>query len=534
MRGVAVVARALVTAALGLALGTATPDAAHALNIGGPGVSPADFRITAFATGLNFPYGMQLLSDGSLLVATSRPVDPNNPSFFNSVGELIRLLDTNGDGVADSSSIALSGLPGVLTGLGVAGNLVFVTSSAFGQERISVLRMGATPADPFSFIGALTFTFPPNWEHTTYGLAVRPTPAQAGSWDLFFNVGSDGNNTQSAATVPLAGLTSGTLEGASIYKVTVTDTGNAVSVAGLTRIASGLRNAAGMAFHPVSRDFYFADNGIDGLTDPDEPLSVDEMNVIAAGAIGGTVEDFGFPENYTQYRTGSVVGGAGIQPIATFQPILSPNGAESEGPVQIAVAPRYFPAAVNNGIFVGFHGKFDGAEADNEENALVYLDLGTGQYFHFISSTEPGIGHPDGLVATDDSLFIADLSSTGFLEGVGTGVIYQIRALSTLTPVLTVSPTSVAAGDTVTATWSGIAAPTPTDWIGLYAVGTADGAYLAWVYVSCSHTPAVAQASGSCALPIPGSVTPGTYELRLFAADGFAHLATGNSFRVTP
>src|SRR3989441_8645739 len=126
MRGGAVVARALVTAALGLALGTATPDAAHALNIGGPGVSPADFRITAFATGLNFPYGMQLLSDGSLLVATSRPVDPNNPSFFNSVGELIRLLDTNGDGVADSSSIALSGLPGVLTGLGVAGNLVFV------------------------------------------------------------------------------------------------------------------------------------------------------------------------------------------------------------------------------------------------------------------------------------------------------------------------------------------------------------------------------------------------------------------------
>src|SRR2546425_11126871 len=107
---------------------------------------------------------------------------------------------------------------------------------------------------------------------------------------------------------------------------------------------------------------------------------------------------------------------------------------------------------------------------------------------------------------------------------------------STLFPYTTLfrSPTSVAAGDTVTATWSGIAAPTPTDWIGLYAVGTADGAYLAWVYVSCSHTPAVAQASGSCALPIPGSVMPGTYELRLFAANGFAHLATGNSFRVTP
>jgi len=172
MRGVAVVARALVATALGLAVGTANPDAAHALNVGGPGVNPADFRITTFAIGLSFPYGMQVLSDGSLLV------------------ELIPLVDTNGDGVADSNSIVFSGLPGVLTGLGVAGNLVFVTSSAFGQERISVLRMGTPPADPFSFIGALTFAFPSNWEHTTYSLAGRPTPGQAGTWDLFFNLES--------------------------------------------------------------------------------------------------------------------------------------------------------------------------------------------------------------------------------------------------------------------------------------------------------------------------------------------------------
>ena len=33
------------------------------------GVDPADFRVTTFASGLNYPYGMQQLSDGSLLVA---------------------------------------------------------------------------------------------------------------------------------------------------------------------------------------------------------------------------------------------------------------------------------------------------------------------------------------------------------------------------------------------------------------------------------------------------------------------------------
>jgi hypothetical protein len=116
MRGVVVVARALVTVLMGLIIGT--PDAAHALNIGGPGVNPDDFRITTFASGLNFPYGMQVLSDGSLLVATSNPVDPSNPSFFNSVGELIRLVDSNGDGVAESRSVAFSGLHGAAPAAG--------------------------------------------------------------------------------------------------------------------------------------------------------------------------------------------------------------------------------------------------------------------------------------------------------------------------------------------------------------------------------------------------------------------------------
>jgi sugar lactone lactonase YvrE len=48
--------------------------AAAQLTIGGdPRVNPADFRITTFASGLNFPNGMAILPDGSLLVATSRP-----------------------------------------------------------------------------------------------------------------------------------------------------------------------------------------------------------------------------------------------------------------------------------------------------------------------------------------------------------------------------------------------------------------------------------------------------------------------------
>jgi hypothetical protein len=101
--------------------------------------------------------------------------------------------------------------------------------------------------------------------------------------------------------------------------------------------------------------------------------------------------------------------------------------------------------------------------------------------------------------------------------------------------VLTVSPTSGGVGGTVTAAWSAIAAPTPTDWIGLYSTGTSDSDWLDWIYVSCSQTPAAAQASGSCAFPIPGSVSPGPYELRLIRGGGTAkiRLASSGTFTVT-
>lgn len=47
----------------------------------------------AHASGLNFPNGMALLPDGSLLVATSRPVDTADPSYFASTAELVRLVN---------------------------------------------------------------------------------------------------------------------------------------------------------------------------------------------------------------------------------------------------------------------------------------------------------------------------------------------------------------------------------------------------------------------------------------------------------
>jgi glucose/arabinose dehydrogenase len=398
----------------------------------GPGVNPNDFRITVFATNLSYPLGMSRLSDGSLLVAVSQ-----GQSFWSSIGQLIRLTDTNQDGIADGPPTVLyTGLSGGQSSLRMGGQLVFVTGQGVGRP-ISVLRTGSSPDAPLTLVGKIVVNYPAgSWEHPHSALGIRPTPGQPGSWDLLFQLGSDQNfaKTTRTATISSAEIAgaAGTLQGESIYMLTITDNITNVVASHLTRIAKGLRNSAGFAFHPPTGDLYFEDNGIDGLVNPDEPLSADELNFIPAAAIGnGTVPDFGFPTNYTQYRTGTVVGGGGVQPLMTFQPLPDPfTGSESEGPNDITFAPPGFPDGLNSGIFIGFHGRFDLGGIPNEENPLVYADLGATNYFQFIGNDEPNIGHLDGLMATEDSLFVADLTAIGDTgSGGNTGVIYQIKSL---------------------------------------------------------------------------------------------------------
>jgi len=424
-----VIALLLALASLGNRVCGAVP---APFSLHGPGVNSNDFRVTVFASGLSFPLGMVQLADGSLLVAITQ-----GSSYWNtnSVGQLLRLTDTNQDGLADDPGTVLySGLPCTQTSLRRCGNLVVVTGQG---QPITILRLGATPSSPLALAGTINVNYPPgSWEHAHSALAMRPTPGLPGSCDLLFQLGSDQNFAKTTRTVTLSSLqipgASGTLQGESIYLLTLTDNLTNVVASNLTRLAQGLRNAAGITFDPVTGDLYFDDNGIDGLTDSDEPLGADELNFIPARQIAsGSVPDFGYPTNYTEYRTGRLVGGGGVQPLFNFEPLPNPfTGSESEGPNDIAFAPPGFPAVLNQGVFVGFHGRWATAGITNEENPVVFANLATTNYFHFISNDEPSIGHLDGLLSTYDSLFLADITSTGDTSNSkNAGVIYQVKSL---------------------------------------------------------------------------------------------------------
>ena len=384
-------------------------------------VDPATFRVTTFAEGLFFPYGMVELDDGSLLVGTSTPT---GGSYYASTGELLRLADADANGVADAPGAALySGLPGMLVSMARAGDLVFVVSVQGGGEQIAVLRLGDAPADPLTEVGIIHFGYAVTMDHGTYAVAAREDARGADRHDLYFNVGSLANDAV-GATVTASGLVTGDLADASIYRVAIDDRAGAAAFGALERIASGLRNAAGIAVHPETGDLLFEDNGIDTPNDRIVALSADEVNRIPAAEIGGEVDDFGFPNVYVDYGTGEPVGDGGVAPVAALTPW---NQSENEGAAGIAVAPAGFPDGLNDGVFVGIHGQWDEIGIENEENPLLYVDLGSGDFVHVVGNDEAAVGHLDGLLSTDDALFAADLSGVGSLSGAEpTGAIYRI------------------------------------------------------------------------------------------------------------
>ena len=106
----------------------------------------------------------------------------------------------------------------------------------------------------------------------------------------------------------------------------------------------------------------------------------------------------------------------------------------------------------------------------------------------------------------------------------------QLARLATSNPItvqaasLSASPSTVNAGGSVTASWSGDLSPSIGDWIGLYSPGAADSAYVSFRYTGGG-------VSGSLTFVIP-NVSPGTYELRLYSNYSYARLATSNPITV--
>jgi hypothetical protein len=125
------------------------------------------------------------------------------------------------------------------------------------------------------------------------------------------------------------------------------------------------------------------------------------------------------------------------------------------------------------------------------------------------------------------------------LSNVANAVIGDAQGVATIVdndvppgPAVTLQSASVTVGGTVSFVVSGGPA-NRTDWIGFFPSAGGDSNYQQWSYLNGLKT-APAAGVGSATLQFVAPATPGTYNIRLFASDGFTKLATSATLTVTP
>jgi hypothetical protein len=91
---------------------------------------------------------------------------------------------------------------------------------------------------------------------------------------------------------------------------------------------------------------------------------------------------------------------------------------------------------------------------------------------------------------------------------------------------VTVADAAIAAGQPVRVSWSNLNHPHKQDWVGLFAKGAKDDSRIDIRYTGGAP-------DGSLQIPVPESVAPGEYEVRLFSSGGWTRLATSALFTIS-
>lgn len=339
---------------------------------------PPNFRITKFAEGLINPRMIAVGADGTVYVTR------------RSVGDVVMMKDTDGDGRADEFR-TIASRPG-MHGIAIDGRYAYL-ATVKDVYRAEIRRDGS-----FGALVRIIDDLPDGGQHANRTLAVGPDGM------LHMSVGSTCNACDE--TNP---------ESATLLRAMPDGTRRQI-------FASGLRNTIGFDWHPQTGQLFGMDHGIDWLGDEQPP---EELNLLEEG------RKYGWPYVYADGRLNPQheppIGITPHQWAAASEPPVLMYTAHAAPMQMVFYDGTQFPPEYRGDAFVAMRGSWNRQPPSGYEVARIRFENGRPVAFApFVSGflIDEGygrygqIGRPTGLaVAKDGSLLIGDDDN---------GIIYRV------------------------------------------------------------------------------------------------------------
>jgi glucose/arabinose dehydrogenase len=268
---------------------------------------PAGLRVTKFAT----VSGARVLSigpDGALYVSQTGS------------GRIARLLDADNDGVAESLTVAVSGLDGP-HGLAWRGDWLYIAN------RLTLVRVrianGAAVGSPEQLA-----TFSGGGGHSTRSVVIAPDSF------VYVSIGSS-CNLCIEANADRAAVTRYDLDGKNgrVY-------------------SSGLRNAVGMAVRPGTSEIWVSTHERDNIAPSYEDMPPEEIDILQDGG------DFGWPYCHSN-RVPNPEYNNQARCNPTVAPALMMQAHSAPLGVTFLTNATKLPAAMRGDMLVAFHGSWN-------------------------------------------------------------------------------------------------------------------------------------------------------------------------------
>lgn len=346
--------RAVISVAL-IAIACRSPDAAAGQGADDALRLPPGFKISVWASNLD---GVRFLALG-----------PGNAVYASEPGSgtVVRITDTNQDGVADSVATVASGLNGPF-GIAFRGDTMYVAD----EGTVKRFDPGKAPVTIVNNV--------PGGGHSTRTILFGP------DGKLYLAVGSSCNLCDERDSLRAA-VTQFNRDGS-----------------GGRIFAKGLRNTVGLAFNPTSGELWGGNNDRDNLGDD---LPPEHVNIIKDG------RNYGWPKCYLPGKPNPEYGSADCSqvepPAITVQAHSAPLGFAFYTGTQ-------FPADYRGDAFMTLHGSWNRSVPTGAKVVRVQVDVG-GARATGVDDFIVGWQRPDGsrwgrpvglLVLPDGSLLVSD------------------------------------------------------------------------------------------------------------------------------